>query len=165
VTPPNEEEVLCGSGSQTRTSGAPAPPPTTDADPEAEIRKPEAEEDADPPHWVQQSSLADVLLWRLGIPQDRERMQRQHARSEKGLDLEPPITTRKVADAIAQLSMQVIRGELDAATAKTSLYALQTLLTALRLQIIEEKKPKDTTKKARKPAPRRKRNAKHTRKP
>jgi hypothetical protein len=81
-------------------------------------------------------------------------MQRQHEHSEHGIDLDPPITTRKVADAIAQLSMQVIRGELDAATAKTSLYALQTLLTALRLQIIEEKKPKDTTKrKARKPAP------------
>jgi hypothetical protein len=101
------------------------------------------------------------LLWRLGIPLDRERIERQHARSEKGLDLAPPITTRKVADAIAQLSMQVIRGELDAATAKTSLYALQTLLTALRLQILEEKKPKDTPrKKARKPAPRRRQIAK-----
>lgn len=116
---------------------------------------PEAEEvDEDPPQWVQQSSLADVLLWRLGIPADRERMERQHARAEKGVDLTPPITTRKVADAIAQVSMQVIRGELDAASAKTSLYALQTLLTALRLQIIEEKKAKDTTKKKKNRRPR-----------
>jgi hypothetical protein len=141
MTPPNDEET-------------PDPIPL-DADPEAE------EADEDPPQWVQQSSLSEVLLWRLGIPLDRERIERQHARSEKGLDLAPPITTRKVADAIAQLSMQVIRGELDAATAKTSLYALQTLLTALRLQIIEEKKPKDTPrKKARKPAPRRRQIAK-----
>jgi len=140
VTPANDE-------------AKPDPNPPLDADPEAE--------DEDPPQWVQQSSLSEVLLWRLGIPLDRERIERQHARSEKGLDLQPPITTRKVADAIAQLSMQVIRGELDAATAKTSLYALQTLLTALRLQIIEEKKPKDTTKKkARKPAPRRRQIAK-----
>ncbi len=147
MTPANEEMT-------------PDPTPPLDADPEAESQKPEVE-DADPPQWVQQSSLADVLLWRLGIPVDRERIERQHARSEKGLDLEPPITTRKVADAIAQVSMQVIRGELDAATAKTSLYALQTLLTALRLQIIEDKKPiAISKKKARKPAPRRKRNAK-----
>jgi len=118
-------------------------------------------DDEDPPQWVKQSSLADVLLWRLGIPQDRERIERQHEQAEHGVDLAPPITTRKAADAIAQLSMRVIRGELDAATAKTSLYALQTLLTALRLQIIEEKKPKDTTKKkARKPARRRKQSAK-----
>ena len=125
------------------------------ADPEAE------EADEDPPQWVQQSSLSEVLLWRLGIPLDRERIERQHARSEKGVNLEPPITTRKVADAIAQLSMQVIRGELDAATAKTSLYALQTLLTALRLQIVEEKKPTTISKKkARNPTPRRKQIAK-----
>jgi hypothetical protein len=140
VTPPNEEATPDSIPLDTALAGAESQEPA----------------DEDPPHWVQQSSLSEVLLWRLGIPLDRERIERQHARSEKGLDLEPPITTRKVADAIAQLSMQVIRGELDAATAKTSLYALQTLLTALRLQIIEEKEPKDTTKKARKPAPSRK---------
>jgi hypothetical protein len=160
VTPPNGEQTPDRISLDT-------------AFPEAESREPEAEEeveeeveaDADPPQWVQQASLTEVLLWRLGIPLDRERMQREHERSQKLIDLEPPITTRKVADAIAQLSMQVIRGELDAATAKTSLYALQTLLTALRLQIIEEKKPKDTTKKkALKPAPTRKPRAKQRRK-
>ncbi len=149
MTPPNDEQTL-------ELIALPI------ALPEVDSREPEAEEDdEDPPEWVQQSSLADVLLWRLGIPADRERMERQRARAEKGVDLTPPITTRKVADAIAQVSMQVISGELDAASAKTSLYALQTLLTALRLQIVEEKKAKDTTKKkARKPAPRRKQIAK-----
>jgi hypothetical protein len=117
-------------------------------------------DDEDPPLWVQQSSLAEVLLWRMGIPVDRERMQQERERSEKIIDLNPPITTRKVADAIAQLSMQLMRGELDATTAKTNLYALQTLLTALRLQIVEEKKPRDTRTKARKPARRRKQSAK-----
>jgi hypothetical protein len=95
----------------------------------------------DPPHWIQQASLSELLLWRLGVPLDRERIERENKQSEKGLDLKPPITTRKVADAIAHLSVQVIRGELDPASAKTSLYALQTLLTAMRLQLIEEKKP------------------------
>jgi hypothetical protein len=42
-----------------------------------------------------------------------------------------------------------MHGELDATSAKTSLYALQTLLTALRLQTIEDKKPKDVRKKPR----------------
>lgn len=138
----------------------PQPIPLDTGLPAAESQKPDAE-DEDPPLWVQQSSLADVLLWRLGIPLDRDRIAREHARSEKGINLAPPLTTRKVADAIANLSLQVIRGELDAASAKTSLYALQTLLTALRLQIIEQKKPKDTTKKkARKPARRSKQSAK-----
>ena len=120
-------------------------------------------DDKDPPLWVQQASLAEVLLWRMGIPRDREQVQHEHEQSEKLIDLKPPITTRKVADAIAQLSMQLMRGELDATTAKTSLYALQTLLTALRLQIVEEKKPKKPTAtrtRARKPARRRKAIAK-----
>lgn len=96
----------------------------------------------EPPAWVQQASLAELMLWRLGIPIDRERMESERKAAEQGIDLKPPITTQKVADAIAHLSLQVIRGELDAASAKTSLYALQTLLTALRLQMIEQKKPK-----------------------
>jgi hypothetical protein len=103
----------------------------------------------DPPSWVQQASLSELLLWRLGIPVDRERIERERHQTEDGIDLKPPITTRKVADAIAHLSLQVMRGELDATSAKTSLYALQTLLTALRLQIIEDKKPKDARKKPR----------------
>ena len=120
-------------------------------------------DDKDPPHWVQQASLAEVLLWRMGIPRDREQVQHEREQSEKLINLKPPITTRKVADAIAQLSMQLMQGEVDATTAKTSLYALQTLLTALRLQIIEEKTPKkskDTRTKPRKPARRRKQSAK-----
>jgi hypothetical protein len=113
--------------------------------------------DDDPPAWVQQASLSELLLWRLGIPVDRERMETERKAAEQGIDLKPPITTQKVADAIAHLSLQVIRGELDATSAKTSLYALQTLLTALRLQIVEQKKPKDTARtKTRKPARRRK---------
>ncbi len=119
--------------------------------------------DEDPPLWVQQASLAEVLLWRMGIPRDREQVQHEREQSEKIVDLTPPITTRKVADAIAHLSVQLMRGELDATTAKTNLYALQTLLTALRLQIVEEKKlkkPKNARTKARKPAPRRKQSAK-----
>lgn len=101
----------------------------------------------DPPHWIQQASLSELLLWRLGLPVDREAMEREYASAQEAIDLKPPITTRKVADAIANLSMQLMQGKLDATSAKTSLYALQTLLTALRLQIIEEKKPKDTRKK------------------
>jgi hypothetical protein len=81
-------------------------------------------------------------------------MERERNRADEALDLKPPITTRKVAEAIAQVSMQVIRGEIDAASAKTTLYALQTLLTALRLQAIEQKTT--TTKKAPKTAPARK---------
>jgi hypothetical protein len=143
VTPASEEEVR--------------EPTPLDAPPADEP------DDEDPPLWVQQSSLAEVLLWRMGIPFDRERLEQQREQSEKIIDLKPPITTAKVANAIAQLSMQLMRGELDATTAKTNLYALQTLLTALRLQIVEEKtpkKPKDTRTKARKSARRRKQSAK-----
>ena len=95
---------------------------------------------ADPPLWIRQASLSELLLWRLGLPVDREAMEREYAKSQEAIDLKPPITTRKVADAIAHLSLQLINGEIDATTAKTSLYALQTLLTALRLQIVEEEK-------------------------
>ena len=120
--------------------------------------KAEESTDEDPPHWVQQASLSELLLWRLGIPIDRERIEREQAKAT--IDLKPPVTTRKVADAIAHLSLQVIRGELDAASAKTSLYALQTLLTALRLQIFEEKKPKSARRKKPRTIRRRSRNAK-----
>jgi predicted P-loop ATPase/GTPase len=114
----------------------------------------------DPPLWIQQASLSELLLWRLGLPVDREAMEREYAESQEAIDLKPPITTRKVADAIAHLSLQLINGEIDATTAKTSLYALQTLLTALRLQIVEEKKAKDISeKKAHKATQRRKSNA------
>lgn len=142
MTPANEEQK-------------PEPIPLDSAPPEAD-----EPDDEDPPLWVQQSSLAEVLLWRMGIPLDRERVQHEREQSEKVVDLTPPITTRKVADAIAHLSVQLMRGELDATTAKTNLYALQTLLTALRLQIVEEKKPKNARTKARKPARRRKQIAK-----
>lgn len=117
----------------------------------------------DPPHWIQQASLSELLLWRLGIPLDREQMQLDHDKQQEAIDLKPPITTRKVADAIARLSLQLMRGELDANTAKTSLYALQTLLTALRLQFVEDKKPKDISGKKQKPASRRKKIAKRKR--
>ena len=112
-------------------------PDLTDADP------------ADPPE-LREASLAELLLWRLGVPRDRARMQQQH--QVDPINLTPPITTRKVADAIAQISLRIMNGELDATSAKTSLYALQTLLTALRLQIVEEKKARDAKKK--KPNPR-----------
>jgi hypothetical protein len=115
-------------------------------DPEAESRHPEA--DQDPPEWIQEASLSEVLLWRLGIPLDRAQMEREHAKSQQGIDLKPPITTGKVADAIAHLSLQLIRGEIDAVTAKTTLYALQTLLTTLRLQLVQDKQPKHATRKA-----------------
>lgn len=127
---------------------------------------PLADEDADPmmqdpPAWiVEQASLSELLLWRLGIPFDRGLMEREHQASQQGIDLSPPITTRKVADAIAKLSMQLMQGKIDANAAKTSLYALQTLLTALRLQIVEEKNAK---KKAQKSARRRKPIAKRKR--
>lgn len=115
----------------------------------------------DPPDWIiQQASLSELLLWRLGIPLDRELIEREHRRSQESVDLKPPITTRKVADAIAHLSLQLIEGKLDANSAKTSLYALQTLLTALRLQIVEEKKAKAITKKK---SPRKNPNAKRKR--
>ena len=102
----------------------------------------------DPPRWiVENGSLSELLLWRLGIPVDREAMEREHAQSHTAIDLKPPITTRKVAAAIAHLSQQLMEGKIDANSAKTSLYALQTLLTALRLQILEEKKSRDARKK------------------
>jgi hypothetical protein len=141
VTPANEEQSPDGIPVDTALSEADEP------------------DDKDPPLWVQQASLAEVLLWRMGIPRDREQVQHEREQSEEIVDLTPPITTRKVADAIAHLSVQLMRGELDATTAKTNLYALQTLLTALRLQIVEEKKPNARTK-ARKPARRRKQSAK-----
>jgi hypothetical protein len=148
VTPANDEQTL-------------ELVPVDPALPEAEGQVPEAEEiDADPPAWVQQASLSELLLWRLGIPIDREQMEREQQKAKDTFDLKPPITTRKVADAIAHLSMQLMRGELDATSAKTTLYALQTLLTALRLQIVEEKKPKPTTRKKKN---RRPRNAKRSR--
>jgi len=125
--------------------------------PDPEVLEPEMQ---DPPLWIRQASLSELLLWRLGLPVDREAMEREYAKSQEGINLKPPITTRKVAGAIANLSMQLMQGTLDAGTAKTSLYALQTLLTALRLQIIEEKKPRD----ARKRTPKgRKQNAKRKR--
>jgi hypothetical protein len=115
----------------------------------------------DPPRWIiENASLSELLLWRLGIPLDREAVEREHAQSKNAIDLKPPITTRKVADAIAHLSQQLMEGKIDANNAKTSLYALQTLLTALRLQIVEEKKVRDAKKKK---AEGRKRNAKRKR--
>lgn len=115
----------------------------------------------DPPDWIiQQASLSELLLWRLGIPLDRALVEREYRRSHDAVDLKPPITTRKVADAIAHLSLQLIEGKLDADSAKTSLYALQTLLTALRLQIVEEKKATAITKKK---SPRKNPNAKRKR--
>ena len=117
-------------------SGEAEPDPAVDLDPDPDIN--------DPPE-LSEAPLAELLLWRLGVPRDRVRM--QQARHVDAINLTPPITTRKVADAIAQISLRIMNGELDASSAKTSLYALQTLLTALRLQIVEEKKAKDAKKK------------------
>lgn len=130
----------------------------TDAEsplPAAQTGSGEAEFDADPdldpepdindPPELSEAPLAELLLWRLGVPRDRVRMQQAH--QVDAINLSPPITTRKVADAIAQISLRIMNGDLDANSAKTSLYALQTLLTALRLQIVEEKKAKDAKKK------------------
>ena len=119
-------------------------PPPSVAEPEDTGPDPMAE---DPPTWiVEQASLSELLLWRLGIPVDREAVEREHQARQSAIDLKPPITTRKVADAIANLSLQLMQGTLDATTAKTSLYALQTLLTALRLQIVEEKNARTKAK-------------------
>ena len=116
-----------------------------------EIATPEIETDdpmmQDPPAWiVEQASLSELLLWRLGIPVDREAVEREHQAREAAIVLKPPITTRKVAAAIANLSLQLMEGKIDGTTAKTNLYALQTLLTALRLQIVEEKNARTKAK-------------------
>jgi hypothetical protein len=130
----------------------------SDPDPDDNANDPSQQ---DPPDWIiQQASLSELLLWRLGIPIDRELIEREHRAAQDSIDLKPPITTRKVAHAIAHLSLQLIEGKLDANSAKTSLYALQTLLTALRLQIVEEKKAKATVKKK---SERKKPNAKRKR--
>ena len=111
------------------------------------IPEPPDPDQQDPPRWIQEASLSELLLWRLGLPQDREAMRREYEQTRQVIDLKPPITTRKVADAIAHLSLQLMEGKIDANNAKASLYALQTLLTALRLQIVEEKKARDAKKK------------------
>ena len=118
---------------------------------EAELEPADPDLDPDPedPPELREAPLAELLLWRLGVPRDRARM--QHERQADPINLTPPITTRKVADAIAQISLRIMSGDLDATSAKTSLYALQTLLTALRLQIVEEKKSRDAKKKKGKP--------------
>lgn len=111
----------------------------------------------DPPRWIlENASLSELLLWRLGIPLDRQALEREHQQAQNAIDLKPPITTRKVTSVIAHLSQQLMEGKIDANNAKTSLYALQTLLTALRLQVVEEKKARDARKKK---ANRRKPNA------
>lgn len=120
----------------------------------AELPRGELDPEGDDPPELREAPLAELLLWRLGLPRDRVRIQQEH--HTDAINLTPPITTRKVADAIAQLSLRVMNGELDATSAKTSLYALQTLLTALRLQILEEKKLRDTKKK---PKPARRKHA------
>jgi hypothetical protein len=161
---PERPQPPCGMGAPARECQDTKPDPAEQHTPTVEDSAPDTEKSAadDPPSWVQQASLSELLLWRLGIPVDRERIERERHQTEGGIDLKPPITTRKVADAIAHLSLQVMRGELDATSAKTSLYALQTLLTALRLQIIEDKKPKDVRKKPR-TTRRKTRNAKRQR--
>ena len=106
----------------------------------------------DPPPWVQQRSLAEILLWRLGVPTDRKRMEEEH-RAATPIDLAPPLTTKKVVDAIANLSLLVIHGQLDPSEAKTSLYALQTLLSALRLQLTQNIEPRQPGRPKKKPEP------------
>lgn len=75
------------------TANAPlAPAPTSDP-PQPEVDAPSYITE-DPPLWIQQASLSELLLWRLGIPVDRDRIEREHKQTEAALNLDPPQEAR-----------------------------------------------------------------------
>ena len=82
-------------------------------------------------------SLAETLLRRLGIPIPANHP--ENSKRTNSIDLSAPLTTAKVAEAIATVSIAVLENELPAQQANVTLFALQTLLSALRLNMTEEK--------------------------
>lgn len=88
-------------------------------------------------------SLAETLLLALGIPFD------QHADETEPthFTIEPPITAAKVAAQIAQVTNALLAGTIAADQARVILFALQTMLTAIRVNAIEQKADRQRTTK------------------
>ena len=93
------------------------------------------DDDEEVPEAIAESSLAEVLLWRLGIPADRVRILTEHEKASTTFDLAPPLTPEKIAAAIAQVSIALLNHELEPAEANVMLFALQTMLSAVRVSI------------------------------
>ena len=87
------------------------------------------------PEAIAEASLAEVLLWRLGIPADRARVLADREKAAAVFDLAPPLTPEKIAAAIAQVSIALLNHELQPAEANVMLFALQTMLSAVRVSI------------------------------
>ena len=92
-------------------------------------------DDEEVPEAIAEASLAEVLLWRLGIPADRVRILTEHEKASTTFDLAPPLTPEKIAAAIAQVSIALLNHELQPAEANVMLFALQTMLSAVRVSI------------------------------
>jgi len=80
-------------------------------------------------------SLAETLLLALGIPYEEDTDEVKPV----AVTIEPPITAAKVAAQIGAVTNALLTGQLSAQEANTTLFALQTLLTAIRVNLAEEK--------------------------
>jgi hypothetical protein len=86
-----------------------------------------------------QHSLAATLLFRMGIPLDTGKMKKALEQAKVDLPLEPPFTAAKITGALAAVALKIASGELQPAQANALLFALQTLIGAVRVSISEEK--------------------------
>jgi len=82
------------------------------------------------------NSLAATLLFRMGMPTDTEKIKRDLKAS---IDLDPPITATKVMEALATVALKIASGKMQPAQANAILFAMQTLIGALRVSITEQK--------------------------
>ena len=80
------------------------------------------------------NSLAEALLLAIGVPFDE-----RDAETNPVQAIEPPITAAKVAAQVAEVSNALLAGTLEPERAKPVLYALQTMLTAIRVHQLELK--------------------------
>lgn len=89
--------------------------------------------------WEQMAdhSLAATLLYRMGIePGNLE--ERDTKERDLEVAIEPPYTTERIMAAIAGVTRKLSQTDVNLKQANTILYALQTLLTATRVQLQEK---------------------------
>ena len=82
--------------------------------------------------------MAEILLYRLGIRSDRDRVLEAAAKRATPFELKQPVTPAKIAAAIAQVSIALLNHDLSPLEANTMLFALQTMLTAVRMGILAD---------------------------
>jgi hypothetical protein len=80
-------------------------------------------------------SLAATLLFHLGIPTAELEAEKQQRLEVK---IDPPYSVGQIMASIAELTRQISHSNVDLKQANALLYALQTLLTASRVQLQEK---------------------------